>query len=389
MSRAVARPAALAAVLAALLLASSPARAAEGPATLSSAEKQALLLDVIERFVPRAESFWRASDLTEPRTGYFAAVGPGVTQPRGAGNIAMAYATLLAGRPGQASFGSVSRGVLLDHAIQTIRHEAITSKLSGAGYDRWGGGTWQASLETYGWGYAAHLLWDELDADTRARVERVVTAEADILVTKPIESGTPGNTAAEDAGWNTPTPALAAVMFPADPARAAWEETAKRLALNATSRAEDEGVDELVDGAPLRDWIVSVNANPDHTLENHGFFNPIYQQVVHVNIGEAAMIYAQAGHPLPEAFSFRTEEIWDGILGPLTADDGDLILTAGQDWTSKDYQHLDYLTVLATRMRRAARRWPSRARCSSWRGARPRTTTGRSSASRSSATSRC
>jgi hypothetical protein len=343
-----------AAVLALALVAAAPAVAADPPATLSSAEKQALMLDVLERFVPHAESYWRASDLREPRTGYFAAVGPGVTQPRGGGNLAMAYATLLRGRPHQQAFGGVDRAVLLEHAIQSIRHEALTNRLSGAGYNRWGNGTWQASLETYGWGYAAHLLWEHLDADTRALVERVVTAEADVLLTKHIESGTPGNTAAEDAAWNAPTPALAAVMFPDDPNGAAWEDKAKQLALNATSRAEDEAVTDLVDGRPVSEWMVSVNANPDHTLENHGFFNPIYQQVVHVNIGEAAMIYAQAGHALPEAFSFRTETIWDGILGPLAADDGDLIMTAGQDWTSKDYQHLDYLTVLATRMQRPA-----------------------------------
>ena len=348
-----ARWCAAAAALALALVAGAPARAADGPPTLSSAAKQQLMLDVIERFVPHAETYWRASDLSEPRSGYWVANGPGVTQPRGVGNVAMANATLLTARPEQASFGGVDRAVLLEHTIQGIRHEALTSRLSGAGYNRWGGGTWQASLETYGWGYAAHLLWDHLDADTRALVERVVTGEADILLTKEIESGTPGNTAAEDAAWNTPAPALAAVMFPHHANRAAWEERAKRLAMNATARAEDESVGEPVDGLPVSEWMESVNANPDHTLENHGFFNPIYQQVVHVNIGEAAMIYEQAGHAVPEAFSFRTEEIWDGILGPLAADDGDLIMTAGQDWTSKDYQHLDYLTVLATRMRRA------------------------------------
>jgi len=347
------RLSAAAAVLAVALVAAAPAPAADPPPTLSSAEKQAVILDVLERFVPHAESYWRASDLGEPRTGFFAAVGPGVTQPRGAGNMAMVYATLLTGRPQQATFGGVDREVMVEHAIEAIRHEALTNRLSGAGYNRWGGGTWQASLETYGWGYAATLLWDRLDDDTRALVERVVTAEADILLTKRIESGTPGNTAAEDAGWNAPTPALAAVLFPDHPNRAAWEDKAKQLALNAHSRAADEQSGELVDGRPLSDWMVSVNVNPDLTMENHGIFNPLYQQVVHVTIGEAAMIYGQAGQPLPEAFSFRAEEIWDRILGPLAADDGDLSLTAGQDWTSKDYQHLDYLTVLATRFKRA------------------------------------
>src|SRR5918992_3597294 len=101
-----------AAVLALALVAAAPAAAADPPATQSSAEKQALMLDVLERFVPHAESYWRASDLREPRTGHFAANGPGVTQPRGAGNLAMAYATLLRGRRHQAAFGGVDRAVL-------------------------------------------------------------------------------------------------------------------------------------------------------------------------------------------------------------------------------------------------------------------------------------
>lgn len=323
------------------------------PLAMSDAAKRELILEIIETFVPHAESFRTPSDLTEQRTDFYAAVGPGVTQPRGAGNIALAYATLLTGKPDQPSFGGVSRAELIEHTIQSIRHEALTSKLSGAGYNRWGQGTWQASLETYGWGWAAHLLWDHLDDETRAWVERVVVGEADILIDKRIASGSPGNTAAEDNAWNSPTPALAAVMFPGHPNREKWEESAIRLALNASSAPADEESDEIVDGRPVREWMESVNVRPDLTMENHGFFNPIYQQVVHVNIGEAAAIYESSGHPLPEAFSFRVETIWDRILGPLTADDGDLLMPAGQDWTSKDFQHLDYLTVLATRFGRA------------------------------------
>lgn len=316
---------------------------------MSDQAKRNQMLDILETFVPHAESYHQASDLAEPRTDFYDASGPGVTQPRGAGNIALAYTTLLTERPDQRSFGGVSRETMLDHTVQSIRHEALTSTLSDAGYDRWGGGTWQASLETYGWGWAAHLLWDRLDAETRALVERVVVGEADILITKPVATATEGNTGAEDNAWNTPTPALAAVMFPDHPNRSQWEETAIKLAINASTVASDEQSGQLIDGRPLSEWADSVNLQPDLTIENHGFFNPIYQQVVPLLVGEAAAIYASAGHDIPEGFSFRTERIWNDILGPLVADDGDIVMPAGQDWTSKDYQHLDYLTVLATR----------------------------------------
>lgn len=247
------------------------------PFVRSDEAKKELYLRMLEDFVPHAEEYWRSSDISEPNTGRYVASGPGVTQSRGSGNLAIAYATLLTANPEKEEFAVVPREVMMDHLIKSIRHTALTNKLSGAGYDRWGGGTWQASLETYSWGLAAHLIWDELDDDTRELVERVVVGEANILIEKPIDSGTPGNTAAEDSGWNTPTPALAAVMFPEDPNRAKWEETATRLALNASSAEQDHDSEQVIDGRPLKDWIdwiESTNLNPDLTMENHGFFNP-------------------------------------------------------------------------------------------------------------------
>jgi hypothetical protein len=324
-----------------------------GYSVLTDQQKRDLQVSILEKFVPYAESFWRESDIPEPNTGRYLATGSGVTQPRGAGDIAFAYATLFTARPQQQSFGGVSRETMLDHTIRSIRYTALTNKLSGAAHDKWGGGTWQASLETYLWGYAAHLLWDRLDEDTRALVRKVVEAEADILVTKPIATAVDGNTGAEDNAWNAPTPALAAVLSPDDPRAATWREMSIKLALNASSTAADAGSGQVVDGRPLKDRMASVNLKPDLTMENHGFFNPIYQQVTHLLVGDAAIIDSQAGRRPAEAYSFRTREIWDRVLGPLAADDGDIVMPAGQDWISKDYQHLGYLAILATRFGRA------------------------------------
>lgn len=329
------------------------AAAAEAPPTLSDAAKQELLLDVIERFIPHAEAFWRESDLKEPNSGYFEAAGSGVTQARGDGNMAIALATLLVARPGQDEYAGVPREAIHSQVVQVIRHEALTNKLSGAGYDRWGEGTWQASLETYNWAFAAKLLWADLDEETRELVKRVLTGEADILVTKPISSGEWGDTGAEDSGWNTPTPELAALMWPDDPRAESWLNIARKLAVNASSIAADASSDELIDGVPLRELNASVNLHPDLTLENHGYFNTIYQMVTHLLIGDAAIFAADEGKPIPEAFSFRAEDVYDQVLGPMVTGDGDIVGPAGQDWTSKDYQHLDFLTMMATRFDRA------------------------------------
>ncbi len=325
---------------------------ATAPLALDDAAKRERAIDILTRFVPHAESYFRPSDLQEGRTDRYDAVGSGVTQPRGAGDIAFAYVTLLAASPDQPTFGGVPREVMVDHTIQSIRHEALTHSLSGAGYNRWGNGTWQAALETVGWAFAAHRLWSVLDADTQALVRRVVSGEANVLMTKAIATGEEGDTGAEDNGWNSSLPALAAVMFPEDPNAPSWESTTIRLAMNASSTTADQTATDLVDGQPISTWMKSVNLHADLTMENHGYFNPIYQQVAHVDIGEAAIAYGLAGHPIPQALGFRAESVWDAILGRLATDDGDFALTAGQDWISKDYQHLDYLAIMATRFQR-------------------------------------
>lgn len=324
-----------------------------GPLSLDNEAKKAKILGILENFIPFAESFFKASDLSEPRTGRYDAVGSGVTQPRGAGDIAFAYVTLLSAKPDQTSFGGIDRAILVDHTIQSIRHEAFTNALSGKAYKKWGGGTWQASLETFSWAFAAHKLWDQLDDETRAVVKQVVTAEANILITKAMASGEEGDTGAEDNAWNSPTPALAAVMFPEEANAVAWHEAALRLAYNASSVAADSTDTTVSDGKPLNEWLKTVNLHPDLTLENHGYFNPIYQQVTHVDINDSAITYADAGRPIPEAFSFRLGAIWDAVLSRLVADEGDFVMPAGQDWTSKDFQHLDYLGIVATRLGRA------------------------------------
>jgi len=329
---------------------------AEAQVPVTDPEADALLA-IIERFTDRTEDFWDES------RGTFDATGAGTTQPRGEGNIALAYATLLTERPDQATFGEEAhpRATLLDHADRTIAHAARTNRSQGGG---WGGGSWQAALETYGWGLAAYMLRDQLSAETLDVVGDVIRYESDILVTKPAAGATPGNTGAEDNAWNAPLPALAAGWWPEHERADDWRAAARRHAVNAaTVPGDDEDDATLVDGRPLSYWAETENLLPDFTMENHGFFNPLYQQVAPFNLGEGILIHRMTGQEVPEAFEFRTEQIYDDILAPLVTPDGDLLLTHGQDWTAKDYQHLGYLTLMGTWFGRPdANEYASRAR---------------------------
>jgi hypothetical protein len=346
-------------MLVSLAAAAPSARAAAGTGTgtyqvLDNGQKSALDLKIMENFVPYAETFWRTSNIADPDTGYFLGTGAGVAQPRGDGDTDYVYATLLTALPKQQSFDGVSRATMLDHLIRSIRYTALTNVYSGAGYNTWGaasgpGSDGEFSLETYSWGGAAYLIWNQLDPGTKALVEKVVSAEANLVASLPPVDAVTGNTGGETDAWDAPTPALAAVMFPDSPDRATWEKASIEYALNSSSMPGDETSSQVVDGEPLSDWVTTDNIHSDLTLENHGYFNIDYQMVAHLLINDAAIFYAQGGIPQPQAFSFRTNEIWQKVIEPLTTDDGDLISPAGQDWASKDYQWLDYLGEMATR----------------------------------------
>lgn len=331
-------------------LAGAPPAAAE-PAAASSADKQRAYLQVIERFVAYAERFWVEGDLPEADAGHYEASGPGVTQPRGAGNMALAAATLLEAHD-RRHIAGLPREVLAERVRQTIRHSALTHRASGAGHDRWGGGEVQASLETAGWGLAAALRWDVLDGDTRALVRRVLTAQADATAAQPVYSDVGGQTGAENNGWNTLAPALASSLFPDDRRRPRWDEAVVRSAVNASSRADDRAVRTRIDGRRLSDLVEGANLHPDLTVEHHGFFNPIYQVEPHISLERAAVITAVGGREPPSALGFRTEAVWERVTAPLVTDRGDLVMPQGQDWFSKDGQHLAHLASLAARFAR-------------------------------------
>jgi hypothetical protein len=347
-----------------LLLAAPSARALT---VRTDADKKTALLDVMEAFVPRAESFWTRSNLGVARTDFFDADGDGVSQPRGAGAIAFVYATLLTARPAQATFGPtrVTRATMIDHVEQTIRHEAYTNDLLFTDPDptrdpyEWGSGEWQASPMTYNWGWAAQLLWNDFverrdgrttGDDTRAKVTQIVQYEADYLLRNKVpETITdPGDTEADPNSWNTGLLAAAAAMYPRHRDVRAWTEHAKDYAVNSSTIDADRSSTRLIDGVQLRDWASTVNLNDDLTLFNHGFFHPVYAQGVFQMLSDSMMFFESVGYAIPEAFTFRLAEIWDGVLAELAYEDGELLHPVGTDWVAHDMQHISYLALVAT-----------------------------------------
>ncbi len=182
---------------------------------------------------------------------------------------------------------------------------------------------------------------DQLDRETLEWVKELVCRECDHLE-KPIPSGTPGNTRAEDCAWNSPLLAFATNFYSDHPHAKRWDELSKKWALNAISTPGDHQSNQLVDGQPLSHWVVSENVFPDLTIVNHNMWSVGYQ-CTSQHFGEGALAYRMNGNAIPQAFSFRAQKMWQTVTRWLFLWDGDILFPHGQDWSWKTYSTIEYL----------------------------------------------
>jgi hypothetical protein len=317
--------------------------------TLNSLEKMGLCLKIGEDFIGYTENSGKyvQSNAFETGGGYFKASGSGVTWARGVSNVCMVYATILSEFPGKQSFTkyNIPRSQLLSHLRNAIRSLCLSNKNCSRYISEghtWGGPAWQTSLEFFGAAWASHLVENELDADTVSLAKEILAKEADNL-DKTIPTATSGNTASEDCCWNAPFLALAANKLSTDSRVSKWDRLAKKWAMNAVSTTADKTCTDIVDGNQVKDWMCTTNLFPDLTLENHGFWSIGYQFQV-MMLADAELAYQAFGKPIPQAFSYHADEMWEKICAPMSLIDGDYVYSVGQDWNWKAFTHAEYFT---------------------------------------------
>src|SRR4030095_4646235 len=133
--------------------------------------------------------------------------------------------------PERAEFSprKVPRAMMLNHVKSTLRTLCLRNRNctdpAAVKPPTWGGPDWQAGLETEHWVFAAYLLESELDAETKALVRQVATAEAE-AAKKPIPDGKTGNTAADDCSWNAGVLGVVSAIYDDDTRAASWDEWA-------------------------------------------------------------------------------------------------------------------------------------------------------------------
>jgi hypothetical protein len=294
-----------------------------------------------------ADKEWQES-ATDPAAGYW---GSGRSDQMNEGIRAIAGMVLACGAlvKYDRALSDADRQNYLRKAQRAVRY-AVTTHRTGSQKCPDGkpwGGSWQSAMWTATLGFGAWLIWDDLDAELRQGVERVIASEADrFLGSKPL-TGRVSDTKAEETGWNMVCIALAANMLPAHPHAAAWREKASEYMMNTLSTPQDAQDRTLVDGRLVSEWFAGANLHPDFTLENHGVFHPSYVGCSSYFMTEAAM-YCTYGHrPIPQAATHHLVDTWK-MLQPIILPGGESAFPQGMDWELQGLSLINLYASLAS-----------------------------------------
>ncbi len=163
-----------------------------------------------------------------------------------------------------------SARVMLARLIKTL---ASTHKSNG-GY--WGGG-WQDAPWTAGTGFAAWLVWQDLDSITKTQVARMVENEANRFnYDPPYCNDCTDDTKAEENAWDAMVISLAVAMMPNHPNIVQWKTRGSQWMLSAYARESDLSSNVLVDGKLPGEWLTGWNAREAGYVYNHNIMHPDY-----------------------------------------------------------------------------------------------------------------
>lgn len=256
-----------------------------------------------------------------------------------------------------AQVAGISRDELLDHTIRSISYAAAHDKLVDPS-GNWGAKVYFDSTAECYVEAAAHLLWDDLDTQTRENIDTITRAEANYIVSSganPTDSSREGGTTnglmggyqsdtkMEEMGTRTMPVASALAYLPDDPSAPSWREWLDRWSTNMNGLpVADEANPTLVDGRPISAWNTAQNIWDTFITENHGSWNPIYQQSSGAYPGRNAVQFLIAGQPLPEVLTKlpSDNELWD-TMAQLGTDAG-----VPEDFMAADRHHLYGRNVL-------------------------------------------
>jgi hypothetical protein len=324
---------------------------------LSEKETQQTYIKVLHDACFYADRDWTNSSF-DPKAGYW---GGGLSGEyngiRPIGSMVLACGTLL---KYDDDLTASERENLLSKTIAALRY-ATATHFTGpqrcidgkqwGGLDRPGVHSgrvqWESSYWTSSFALGAWLIWDKLGPQLQQDVERVVAAQDNLLATGNPPVNLWLDTKAEENSWNVPLLTLGELMFPSSPHATLWHKTALKYMMNTLCTAADTNDTSLVDGQPVKDWVLGANLQPDYTLENHGIFHPSYIACSSYFLTQAAMYYTYAGKPIPRAATHHLMDVWQ-MYRTIILPWGETAYPQGMDWELHGLPYIDLYGTLAT-----------------------------------------
>ena len=205
--------------------------------------------------------------------------------------------------------------------------------------DHWQSAFWARSAVLAGW-----IVWADLDPDLRESLCRILVHEADRFLQQKPKSSLKNDTGAEENAWNAQMLSLASQMMPTHPHAAQWDRAAKLYCYNSLSVAADHASSQIGDdNRPVREWVVTTNAHPDFTVENHGIVHLGYLKTTLSMLLENALPYLLTGTPVPQACLHHVPEGF-AVLVRCMAWDAAPIYFSGNDWKITHTQATDTMS---------------------------------------------
>ena len=222
---------------------------------------------------------------------------------------------------------------------------------------------WESSL----WALSVALAGEFIDRGwgltsyERNQLERLLAAEADFLLTRPVPTGFQGDTKAEENGWDANVLAAAVAFCPQHPNAAQWREAMLRYGFNCYTVGADQNDTTRIAGRQAREWFAGKNLFDDFTLQNHQYFHTSYQNVVMQEQAESLVTLAleEEGNEDPslrsakwqmarEALTWHWRDVWQRVLSQLALCDGELAMPNGNDWSMFLFDQLPAYAAMAT-----------------------------------------
>jgi hypothetical protein len=242
-------------------------------------------------------------------------------------------------------YDPIATGVDLHSAVtkeaKLIRSLARSHRANTAG--GWGG-QWQSALWAAYAGQAGWLMWDSpyLTNLDRQNITQMIQYEANLLVGYAVpyyrnQAGTiisPGDTKAEENGWNAMILELATAMIPNDAKYDAWMYKEQELMVSSYALPSDVQSSVIVNGRSVADWLYGSNANQDGTVVNHSIIHPDYMSTISED-SFAALTSSLAHKSTPTAAFFNSSQVYASLTdlpftaGALTADGGTIFAPGG------------------------------------------------------------